>query len=79
MQEVTMSSILGWGALNIIISPYEKFAVTTSPQVYSIIVHEDNRHNTAGLCCHKGDEPVSVVEKLAFLTKYIETSISGTH
>ena len=79
MQEVTMSPIVGWGALNIIISPYEKFAATTSPQVYSIIVHEDNRHNAAGLCCHKGHKPVSVVEKLAFLTEYIETSIFGRH
>lgn len=75
MQEVTMSPIVGWGALNIIISPYKKFAVTTLPQVYSVIVLEDNRHNAAGLCRHKGYKPVSVVEKLAFLTVYVETSI----
>lgn len=69
-----MRPIQGWGILNVIISLYKKLAATTPPQVYSIIVHKDNRYNAATLFCLKGYKPVSIVEKLAFLYVHIKTS-----
>lgn len=63
------------GIPNIITSLCKKLAATTQPpppQVYSIVVHEVNRYNAAGLFCHKGHKSVSDEEKLAFLKMHTE-------